>query len=225
MGRSIWAVVVAGGSGTRYGRPKQFDRVGGRAVMEWSVDAARSVADGVVLVLPRQSSESGPEEAGSRFGADVVAPGGPTRSASVRSGLGAVPPDAGIVVVHDAARPLASAALFAAVVDPLLEPGSTVAGVICAVSVTDTLKRLSNDGSTVAGTIDRSALVAVQTPQAFVAETLRRAHRNGDDATDDAALVEAIGGTVRVVPGDSRNLKLTTPADLAYIEHLLVGGR
>jgi 2-C-methyl-D-erythritol 4-phosphate cytidylyltransferase len=206
-------VVVAGGTGARFGRPKQFALLAGRPVVERSVAACRAVADGVVLVLPEGRT-------GDAFGADVVVAGGPTRSDSVRRGLAAVPGEAEVVVVHDAARPLASAALFRSVVEALAD--GRCGGAVCGVAVSDTLKRVDADGA-VTGTVDRGGLVAVQTPQGFRAELLRRAHAGGGEATDDAALVEALGATVRVVPGDPHNVKLTTPADLAYAEHLLEG--
>lgn len=218
--------MVAGGTATRYGRPKQFEPLAGRPVVEWSVAAARKATDGVVLVVP----EGDVERSGS-LGADAVVAGGETRSASVRRGLERVPADAQIVVVHDAARPLASPELFAAVVAPLLSDGGdedgvfVVDGVVCGIAVADTLKRVDGDGWTVTATVDRSDLVAVQTPQAFRAEVLRRAHAEAGEATDDAALVESIGGNVRVVPGDARNVKLTVPSDLALLEHLAGGAR
>jgi 2-C-methyl-D-erythritol 4-phosphate cytidylyltransferase len=219
--RGVWAVVVAGGSGQRFGQPKQFADLAGRPVVQWSVDACRTVADTVVVVLP-------PDRMDDLFGADLAAPGGPTRSSSVRSGLAAVAPEAEIVVVHDAARPLAAPALFAAVHDALADGRAD--GAICALAVADTLKRIEHvsvghDGTVglprVLATVERAGLVAVQTPQAFRAQALRAAHAGDPEATDDAALVEALGATVRVVPGDPRNIKLTTPADLAYAEHLL----
>jgi 2-C-methyl-D-erythritol 4-phosphate cytidylyltransferase len=213
----VWAVVVAAGTGSRFGRPKQFERLGDRPVIEWSLAAAREATDGVVLVVPA------PDVARARsLGADAVVAGGETRSASVRAGLRRVPRSAEVVVVHDAARPLASPALFSAVVAPLVD--ADVDGVVCGLAVADTLKRVGPDGSTVEGTVERSALVAVQTPQAFRARVLRRAHSSRADATDDAALVEAMGGVVRVVPGDPLNVKLTVPSDLALLEQL-VGGR
>lgn len=220
MGRSVWAVVVAGGSGTRYGGCKQFELLAGRPLVAWSVEAARGACEGVVLVLPAERLDGrSPED---RFGADAVVAGGSTRAESVRRGLDAVPGGAEVVVVHDAARPLASPSLFSAVVEPLLEPQSPVSGVVCGMPVTDTVKRLAQDGSTVEVTVARDGLVAVQTPQAFLAEVLRRAHAAGGDATDDAALVEAGGGVVQVVPGERRNVKVTTPADLVLLEHLLM---
>ena len=215
----MWAIVVAGGSGSRFGGPKQFEPLVGRPVVEWSVAAARKATDGVVLVVPASERDRARS-----LGADVVVTGGETRSASVRLGLESVPGHADVVVVHDAARPLASPALFAAVVAPLLVTGGEdVDGVVCGITVADTLKRVGADGSTVTGTVDRTSIVAVQTPQAFRAAVLRRAHASGGDATDDAALVEAIGGRVRVVPGDAHNVKLTVPSDLVLLEHLAGG--
>jgi 2-C-methyl-D-erythritol 4-phosphate cytidylyltransferase len=214
----VWAVVVAGGAGSRFGRPKQFALLGGRPVVAWAVDACRAAAEAVVVVLPEGA-------AGQSFGADVAVTGGPSRSASVRCGIDAVPGSVDVVVVHDAARPFASAELFADVVGALDDPA--VAGAVCALPVADTLKRVDRllgggDGPPlVLETVDRSSLVAVQTPQAFRAEVLRRAHAGAGEATDDAALVEALGVAVRAVPGDPRNLKLTTPADLAVAERLL----
>jgi len=199
----VWAVVVAAGSGTRFGARKQYEMLGDRRVLDWALDAARSVAAGVVLVV-LQAEASTPEP-----GADVVVAGGPTRSASVRAGLVAVPSDADIVIVHDAARPFASVALFEAVVAAIAAGAD---GAVPGVPVTDTVKRVHGDA--VVATLDRSELVTVQTPQAFAASILRAAHASGGDDTDDAALVEAAGGRVVVVPGDAVNAKLTTPHDL-----------
>ena len=208
-------MVVAGGSGSRFGRPKQFLDLAGRPVIAWSVAAARSVADGVVVVVPSGPDAGSPP--GAPWGADVVVAGGDTRCASVRSGLAAVPGDAAVIVVHDAARPLAPASLWEAVVGALDAAG--VDGAIPVLPVTDTLKRVADH--TVAATVDRTGMVSVQTPQAFVAATLRAAHAGGDEATDDAGLLEALGATVRTVTGDPRNLKLTHPEDLAVAVALL----
>jgi 2-C-methyl-D-erythritol 4-phosphate cytidylyltransferase len=211
---TVWAVVVAGGSGQRFGQMKQFALLAERPVVEWAVAACRPSANGVVLVLPRDAAVD------VAHGADVVVEGGATRTESVRRGLAAVPEDAEVIVVHDAARPLASEALFRAVIEAVSSGGA--GGAIPGVPVSDTIKVV--DGAhAVTRTLDRSTLVAVQTPQAFGAELLRRAHAAGGEATDDAALVEALGATVRVVPGDPRNLKITTPADLGTAEHLLRG--
>ena len=210
----MWAVVVAGGSGQRFGLLKQFALLADRPVAEWAVAACRPSSSGVVLVVPPENAK-GPDH-----GADVVVEGGATRSESVRRGLSAVPDDADVIIVHDAARPLASQALFRAVLNAVTMGGAD--GAIPALAVSDTIK-VVDATRTVTATLDRTALVAVQTPQAFEAALLRRAHAGGTEATDDAALVEALGATVRVVPGDPRNLKITTPADLDTAEHLLRG--
>jgi 2-C-methyl-D-erythritol 4-phosphate cytidylyltransferase len=205
----VWVVVVAGGSGTRFGALKQYEPLAGRRVLDWSLDAARSGSAGVVLVVP--SEQLGKPEPQ----ADVVVAGGTTRSGSVRAGLAAVPDDAAVVLVHDAARPLASPALFDAVI------GAVAAGAdaaVPAVAVADTLRRL--DGAAV----DRSELVAVQTPQGFRAEALRAVHEAEPEATDDASLIEAAGGCVVVVPGEARNRKITDPDDLRMAEALLRTG-
>jgi 2-C-methyl-D-erythritol 4-phosphate cytidylyltransferase len=196
----IWTIVVAGGTGERFGRPKQYEPVGGRRVIDRSADVARAVSDGVVLVVPAADAD---RERG--------VPGGATRSESVRAGLAAVPAEATIVCVHDAARPFASPALYESVI-AAVRAGAD--GAVPGVPVTDTIKVV--DGNRVVATLDRATLVAVQTPQAFRAEVLRRAHAAGGDQTDDAALVEALGGTVVVVPGEADNRKITHPEDLAW---------
>lgn len=201
MTSGVWAVVVAAGEGRRFGAPKQFAELGGRSVLDHAVDACRAVAEAVVVVLPDGATDDG--------GADRVATGGATRSASVRAGLDLVADDAEVVVVHDAARPLASAALFEAVV-AAVRGGAD--GAVPALPVPDTLKRVV-DG-VVVETVPRDGMWAVQTPQAFAAAALRRAHANGGEATDDAGLVEANGGRVVVVPGEETNRKITVPADL-----------
>lgn len=217
-GESVWAIVVAGGSGDRFGRPKQFLDLGGSTVLARSIAGARSVAAGVVVVLPAGQPPAADAQ-DLNFGADICVDGGPSRAASVRAGLAAVPDDATVVVIHDAARPLAAPSLFEAVV-AAVTGRSGAEGCIPVLPVTDTLKRVAGDA--VLSTVDRSDLVAAQTPQAFRASVLRRAHREGADATDDAALLESIGATVRTVPGDPRNLKLTVPHDLVLAE-ILVG--
>jgi 2-C-methyl-D-erythritol 4-phosphate cytidylyltransferase len=167
------------------------------------VGAAASVCDGVVVVLPAGVEWDGMTSV-------VPVTGGASRSESVRSGLAALPPEAEIVVVHDAARPLASPTLFRAVV-AAVEGGAD--GAVPGVGVSDTIKRVAGDGA-VLGTVLRDGLVAVQTPQAFRAAILRSAHAAGGEASDDAALVEAAGGRVMVVPGDPANTKITLRTDL-----------
>jgi 2-C-methyl-D-erythritol 4-phosphate cytidylyltransferase len=203
---SVAAVVVAAGQGQRYGGPKQFAILNHDTVTAHSVRAARSVADRVVLVVPANYQGNGE-------GADVVVVGGATRAASVRAGLQECA-DAAVIVVHDAARPMATPSLFSAVVDAVIAGAD---GAIPGLPILDTVKRIRLDGSdTVAAqTEERDELVTVQTPQAFAREVLTRAHATGEDATDDAALVEALGGRVVVVPGELENVKITVPGDLA----------
>lgn len=212
MPGETWVIVVAAGEGRRFGAQKQFVELRGRSVLEWSLDAARSVAHGIVLVAPPRGSAL---LAGHRL-ADATVPGGATRAASVRAGLAAVPSSAEIVVVHDAARPLASRALFRAVVDAV---SSGADGAIPGLAVPDTVKRVA--GGRVVETLDRSDLVVVQTPQAFRASLLRRAHAEEPDATDDARLLELIGAQIAVVQGELTNLKLTAAADLGVLESFL----
>ena len=197
----VWAIVVAAGSGSRYGGAKQYEPLGDRRVIDWSLATASAAGDGVVVVV---APGAAPEDA-----ADRTVTGADTRSGSVRAGLAAVPEDAEVIVVHDAARPLASSELFARVVDAVRE-GADAA--LPGVALVDTLRRL--DGAPV----DRDELVAVQTPQAFAAARLRAVHADRPEATDDASLVEAAGGTVVVVPGEVANAKITTPDDLVVAE-------
>jgi 2-C-methyl-D-erythritol 4-phosphate cytidylyltransferase len=201
--------VVAAGRGHRFGGLKQFEDLAGRPLHAWSVSAARHVADGVVLVVP---DEMAGDEA-LVAAADRVVAGGASRSDSVRAGLAEVPADAGVVLVHDAARPLASPSLFRAVVEAVVAGAD---GAVPGIPIVDTVKQVEHGAVRV--TLDRAGLVRVQTPQGFRAEWLRRAHSAGADATDDAALVEAIGGRVVVVEGEEDNLKITSPEDLSAVE-------
>jgi 2-C-methyl-D-erythritol 4-phosphate cytidylyltransferase len=205
----VWVIVVAAGSGSRFGGAKLYEDLSGRRVLDWSLAAARDAASraggGVVVVVA-------PDRVGDPEPADAVVAGRATRSGSVRAGLAAVPEDAEIVVVHDGARPLAAPALFAQAVEAVRQ-GADAA--VPAVAVTDTLRHRSG------APVDRGELVSVQTPQAFRAAALRRAHRGEPEGTDDASLVDAAGGKVVVVDGSPVNLKITRPVDLVIAEALL----
>jgi 2-C-methyl-D-erythritol 4-phosphate cytidylyltransferase len=232
--RVVWSIVVAGGSGRRFGELKQFSALSGRPVLEWAVEACRPVSAGVVLVLPAEAAGESGSSGSDMHGADVVVAGGPTRADSVRRGLAGVPPEADVIVVHDAARPLATTETFVSVLAGLDDEG--VAGVVPGLPPSDTIKAVDAGGN-VTETLDRSTLVAVQTPQAFRAAELRSAHdqssggyvsRDGTGAapaTDDAMLVEAGGGRVRVVPGQPDNIKITTADDLEAAERLVSARR
>lgn len=230
------ALIVAAGRGERLGseRPKALITLAGRPMVEWSVRALRAVAQvqGIVIALP--STTAGTPAAGdepivvagaalSRGDETIVVAGGATRSASVRAALAAAPPG-DPVIVHDAARPLASPALFERTLAELQRSGADA--VIAAVPVSDTIKEVGGDGRTVVRTLDRSSLWAVQTPQVFRRHALERAFSEASEevlaiATDDAWLIERAGGTVRLVPSEPGNVKVTSPPDLDLAEMLL----
>jgi 2-C-methyl-D-erythritol 4-phosphate cytidylyltransferase len=207
----LWGIVVAGGSGTRFGTLKQLEPLAGRRVLDWAVSSLAGGGSGsnrvagVVLVVPRELVGRGD------LPGDVIVAGGPTRSASVRAGLAALPRGTDRVLVHDGARPLASAS----VVDRVINGLSSASAVVPVVPVTDTLRLVDGGG------VDRSNLVAVQTPQGFDVALLTRAHEAGGDATDDASLIDALGGRVLHVEGERLNIKITEPSDLAVAEALL----
>jgi 2-C-methyl-D-erythritol 4-phosphate cytidylyltransferase len=216
---SVWAILVAAGRGERLGldRPKAFANLGDEPLLAESLRRLDGCpwVDDIVLVAPPGWEEPAillaEEEGCGKVRACVT--GGETRNDSVRAGLGEVPDDALVVLVHDAARPLVSDDVVERVLAPLSEGWD---GAVPGLPVGDTLKRVGPDGG-VEETVARTGLWAVQTPQAFVADTLRRAQASGGDATDCAGLVEAGGGRVKVVDGDPRLLKVTSKADLETV--------
>lgn len=197
----VWTIIVAAGNGARFGGQKQFMVLGDRRVIDWSRHVAASASNGVVLVVPAEAAT-----------AEGGVAGGATRSESVRKGLAAVPSEATIICVHDAARPFASEHLYREVIRAVTAGAD---GAVPGLPVTDTIKQVNSDG-VVIDTPERSGLMAVQTPQAFRASVLRKAHEAGNEGTDDASLVERAGGKVVVVNGESINRKLTTPEDLEW---------
>ena len=206
---AVVGIVPAAGSGERLGAsgPKAFAMCGGRSLLDWSLEVLEAVCDRVVVAVP------------AGFEAEDRVLGGASRSQSVKLALDAAP-EATIAVVHDAARPLITRELVQECIDAL----EGWDGVVAAALVPDTIKEADPSGRVVR-TLDRSALWAIQTPQVFRAEVLRRA-LDVDDAvlaaaTDDASLVEAAGGSVRVVEAAAENIKVTRPVDLALAEALL----
>jgi 2-C-methyl-D-erythritol 4-phosphate cytidylyltransferase len=208
---AVVGIVPAAGRGERLGAdvPKAFAACAGRPLIDWSLEVLGAVCDRVVVALP-PGHETGPDRV----------TGGASRSESVRAALGAAP-EATIAVVHDAARPLVTRWLVEACVAAL---GDGFDGAVAAARMSDTVKEAGDDGRVVR-TLERGRLWAIQTPQAFDAEVLRRALDADDDAlaaaTDDAALVEAAGGAVRVVEAPAQNIKVTREVDLLVAEALL----
>ena len=214
-----WAIVLAAGGGSRFGTAKQFLPLGGRPLVQWCLDAVAEVCDGVVLALPAQAQW---RPAQVRVPVRVV-DGGAERHDSVEAALAAVPPTAEVVVVADAAHPLASADLVRAVVDAVRAGAD---GAVPGLPLTEVLADVSPTGERVAG-LPRvpeppaRTRVLVQTPQAFDAGAFRRAHATGRAAAEDSALVAAAGGRIVVVPGDPVNLHVTTPAELEVVRRLV----
>ena len=208
---AVVGILPAAGSGERLGAtgPKAFADCAGRPLLDWSLDVLAAVCDRVVVAVPPGYENGGPDR--------VL--GGDSRSASVRNALAAAP-EATVAVVHDAARPLVTRDLVERCIAAL--PGWE--GAIAAAPVTDTIKQADAEGR-VMRTLERATLWAIQTPQVFDAGALRRALDVDDAAlaaaTDDASLVEAAGGSVRVVEAPVENMKVTRRADLLLAETLL----
>jgi 2-C-methyl-D-erythritol 4-phosphate cytidylyltransferase len=225
--RDVGVVVVAAGRGTRFGgeTPKQYQPIGGvpmvlRAVRPF---AAHPEVAQVALVLPAVDAEAPPAFLRGVAGAGlVVVAGGAERSDSVAAGLRALGPECTVVLVHDAARPFVGRA----VIDAVIAHARAGEGAVAAVRVSDTLKQAAaEDATRVARTVPRDGLWRAQTPQGFPRAVLERAYaaaRDEGGATDDAALVERTGVSVRLVPDSPRNMKVTTSEDLALAE-LLAG--
>jgi 2-C-methyl-D-erythritol 4-phosphate cytidylyltransferase len=220
---STWAVLAAAGRGERLGfdRPKAFAPLGGRPLLAESLERLEGSdwVDAIVVAAPPGWEEPVillAEELGCSKVSSAVA-GGANRRESVRTALAEVPEEAAAVLVHDAARPLLAEAVIERVLAPLSEGWD---GVVPALPVADTVKRVRAD--VVIETLDREGLVVAQTPQAFVASTLRRAF-DGDvsAASDCAALVEARGGRIKVVEGDPQLLKVTRRGDLELVSSWL----
>jgi 2-C-methyl-D-erythritol 4-phosphate cytidylyltransferase/2-C-methyl-D-erythritol 2,4-cyclodiphosphate synthase len=220
----VTAIIAAGGRGVRFGgvQPKQLSLLAGRPILQHSVEAFLNsdVISDVIVALPGDLAADPPEYLkGGGKPLQIVA-GGARRQDSVSRAFGHVPSDAQIVVIHDAARPLVSDAVIQRTIDAASAGGAAIA----AVRAHDTVKRAGVDG-VITATLPREEIFLAQTPQAFRVSVLRDALAIADDATDEAALAERAGHHVRVVEGDARNFKVTTPDDLALAERLLSGVR
>ena len=219
MSAETAAIIVAAGRGERMaGADKLWAPVAGRPLLAHTIAAfeACGAIDRVVLVVAKENLERGRELAGAFATVRDVVAGGATRQESVRAGLDALD-DAAWVVVHDGARPLVTPDLIERGFEAARETGAAC----CALPAPDTVKE-ANEAGAIARTLDRSRLWLAQTPQVVRYDLLVEAHRRAEGlATDDAALVEALGVEVRLYEGSPRNLKVTTPDDLAIAEALL----
>ena len=215
------AVVVAAGRGRRLGRsePKAFVPVAGRPLVAYSLAALRAVdrVGELVVVLP-PGEEGRLADLASRYRLRATVPGGPERWQSVAAGLGALSGESDLVLIHDAARPLATPGLFRAVIERAAEVGAAIA----AAALADTLKEVGED-LLVRSTLERSRYWRAQTPQVFHRDLILEAYRRAEELqpTDDAQLLEALGAPVAIVPSPTANPKVTTPEDLLLVEQLI----
>jgi len=212
----VAAIIVASGEGRRFGQAKQFAPLAGRPVVDWAIEAfaRHPQIDEVVIVLP---DESRAEEIKSRWSkVKAVVRGGKERQDSVSRGLEAVSPEITLVLVHDGVRPLVKAELISRVIEASREEGAAIP----VLPMDDTVKMV--EGDIVTSTINREQLFRAQTPQGFrkklLEEAFAQARKDGYYGSDEASLVERIGGRIKIVPGDRTNIKITRPEDLKVAE-------
>lgn len=226
----VCAIIVSGGTGSRFGNPggKQLVDIDGRPLMSWSIAAfdASALVGHIVVVCPMGRHDEVQRRAIEPYGFQTpisYADAGPTRQASTRSGLDAVPAQFNYVAVHDGARPLITVETIDRAIEALRADAS-LAGVVCGQPAIDTLK-IVDAGGRIEGTPDRSRFWTVQTPQVFTVKALHRAFeladREGFVGTDDASIVERAGGAVVCVESPRDNLKVTVPEDLSLVEQAM----
>lgn len=221
-----WAVIVAAGKSARFGGAilKQFSEVAGKPLLAWTIAAfekANSI-DQIVIVVSKEHNESTKKNVVGKFNFRKVSQlvtGGDNRKESVYNALKAISVPAGIVAIHDGARPL----IEPKDIDRVVESARKHKAAMLAVPVKDTVKQV--DGDTIVKTLERGKIWLAQTPQAFEFEIIKKAHENfrgqSEDVTDDSSLVENSGTKVKVLEPSSPNPKVTTPEDLAYVEAVL----
>ena len=219
MSDLVAVVIPAGGSGERLGAkiPKALVQLGGKTLIEHAVANMAPVAHQIIVTAPMGFEEQFQQLLGSEV---LVITGGQTRTLSVKNALPHISKESEFVLVHDAARALATTELAMRVIDSLRAGEKAV---IPGLEVVDTIKRVDADNY-VTKTMDRSKLRGIQTPQGFTRKLLKKAHTSSDEVTDDAGLVEDRGVNVKVIHGEVRALKITTMHDLAIAEHMLIPG-
>jgi len=219
----VTAIIAAGGRGVRFGgsQPKQLSLLAGRPILQHSVDAflRHDRVTDLVVALPDDLAANPPQYLRHTGKPLHIVAGGPRRQDSVARAFAGLPSATELVVIHDGARPLVSHAVIARTIDAAISGGAAIA----AIRAHDTVKRAGADG-VITATLPRDEIFLAQTPQAFRVAVLRDALAYADEATDEAALAERAGHHVRVVEGDARNLKVTTPDDLAMAERLMDSG-
>jgi 2-C-methyl-D-erythritol 4-phosphate cytidylyltransferase / 2-C-methyl-D-erythritol 2,4-cyclodiphosphate synthase len=219
----VTAIIAAGGRGERFGagQPKQLVSIGGRTMLERSVDAflTHAAVDEVIVALPAELADRPPAFLTQTAKPMRIVAGGARRQDSVAAAFRAVAADSDVIVVHDAARPFPSADLISRTIDAAAESGAALA----AIAARDTVKEVT--GSMVRATLDRRTIYLAQTPQAFRRDVLRDALAVTSDATDEASLAEQAGHAVRIVEGETTNIKITTPEDLWMAEAISRGGK
>lgn len=208
MHDEVWAIVLAGGTGTRYGRLKQLEDLGGMRLVDHTVGAARRTCDRVALVLPAGVPWDGEP-------VDLLATGGDHQAASLRNALAVVPDSAGVLVLADPAHPLAADRIF---VETVAEVRAGADGAVPVVPMLEVVQRV-RDGMVVE-TLPKADTWIAQSPQAFRAAVLRAAHADAPRPVENSGMLAALGHRVVTVAGDPANLHVATEEDLAVVRRL-----
>ncbi|MFH0807173.1 MAG: 2-C-methyl-D-erythritol 4-phosphate cytidylyltransferase [Elusimicrobiota bacterium] len=223
----ISTIIVAGGSGKRFGSKKQYHKLCGKPVVLWAVEKFMQVSDEVILILPREDITFFQNKWKKKYPSLKIFPGGRQRWQSVENGLKNLLPKACLVAIHDGARPL----INKADIQNCIKAASKFGAAICAAQASDTVK-MSDGKDNIDRTLNRKIIFLAQTPQIFKKEIILKAferfrafgRKKLSNATDDAQMVEAIGQKVKLVPVTSSNIKITTKTDILIAEKLFEQG-
>ncbi|OGS21971.1 MAG: 2-C-methyl-D-erythritol 4-phosphate cytidylyltransferase [Elusimicrobia bacterium RIFOXYA2_FULL_40_6] len=217
----ISSIIVAGGSGKRFGSKKQYHQLNGKPVVLWAIEKFAQVSDEVILILPKEDIKYFQQKWGKKYPALKIYGGGKERRQSVENGLNKISTEARLVAIHDGARPLISKTDIQSCIRAASKHGAA----ICAVAASDTVKLSDNSGN-IKQTIDRKKVFLAQTPQIFKRNIILEAFKRKKllNCTDDAQMVEVTGKKVRLVSTTSPNIKITTKADILIAEKLINRG-